>query len=68
MELAANLDSMTPAQLREYAQVMDSLSEYARLKADAIERRQNGRIGTAIMQERLCNNIYLNLPQWAKSW
>ena len=68
MELAANLDSMTPEQLREYAGAMDKLAEYARAKALAMEYRAKRNAISAYELEAVCNAIYNELPAWARSW
>ena len=68
LELAANLDSMTPAELREYSRVMHDLSQYARYKAIAIDERKAGNIQAALTFENGCQYVYDTLPQWAKSW
>jgi hypothetical protein len=67
MELAANLDSMTPSELREYARVIDILSGYAKTKAQAMQYRAKGDVMALLLESR-CNELYNSLPAWAKSW
>jgi hypothetical protein len=67
MELAANLDSMSPGELTEYARAMDTLAEYARTKAQAMQYRAKGDV-MALLPESRCNELYDSLPAWAKSW
>ena len=68
-----NLDDMTVDNLREYIKqrqksikVQQHLRDYAILKQAAIQFREKGSVQTAIDLERQCQNIYENLPQWAR--
>lgn len=69
-----NLDCfVTPDQARqakdelaEVAKAIDQLTTYASLKEYAMHARNHNRINEASSLEGQCNNIYKQLPDWAK--
>lgn len=61
-----NLDAATEEELEEFKSAFHSLSHYAEFKKHAIERRKEGHIKEARYAEKLCQQIYTNLPNWAK--
>lgn len=51
-----------------YVTAARNLAHYASNKATAIQCRLRGDITTAIMYERICDDIYARLPSFAKGW
>ena len=51
---------------QEHFSAYVALSKYARLAAGARADRLDGRIESAMTQERWCDRIYQQLPEWAK--
>lgn len=61
-----NLDAATEEELVEFESAFHSLSNYAEYKKRAIELRKEGRNKEARYAEKICQQIYTNLPDWAK--
>lgn len=61
-----NMDGMDASELSVLSLVLEELSCYARLKCHAMEKRAAGEITLALQHEGNCEEIYNQLPQWAK--
>jgi hypothetical protein len=63
-----NLDDMSvdPTDYDIAAKTLELLAYYAKMKACAMRHRLEGRIGSALAAERLCDSRYAQLPEWAK--
>ena len=63
-----NLDGLTtdPAQMREAARALALLGRYAGYKAEAMMFRQMGHISVAQQFESRMEEIYNELPEWAR--
>lgn len=61
-----NLDHLSSNELRQLYAVFHQLAYYCEEKADAQDARLNGRILKAQEHERACENIYQQLPVWAR--
>jgi hypothetical protein len=55
-----------PGRPKGYVKVVKGLGAYAINKAVAIQAREDGRINTALKYERICENIFNKLPEWAR--
>ncbi len=65
---APNLDALTicPQEMDDAQEVLTTLAEYARMKAQAMRQRMRGNIEGALIHEATCERIYALLPQWAR--
>jgi hypothetical protein len=61
-----NLDEMSEDELFETAVVLDQLASYARTRAHALRFRAAGLEARARHLERACEQIYAQLPMWAR--
>ena len=66
--MGENLDAMTEWELRQWAasnrgRVSRELTDYARLKAEALEARARGEVGLALSLEGECDRLYGSLPR-----
>ena len=63
-----NLDclSIDPDDLREAANVLHALAQYARRKAEAMEHRLAGNVNVALILEAQLDAQYRKLPEWAR--
>jgi hypothetical protein len=57
-----NLDTMEPDDLRRFSDVCMRLSQYASLKASALQERARGRVDDALRTEAILEQIYHLLP------
>jgi len=60
-----NLDAMDPETLREFADHLHTLTQWANMKLMAINSRKDGDINNAIRIEAHCEKLYQILP---KEW
>lgn len=51
---------------KNYVKVTQTLANYASNKATAMACRERGDIQAALIYEKICNNIYTDLPEWAR--
>lgn len=58
--------ALFPSRPKGYVRVTKDLGHYAANKATAMGLRQEGRIDTALMYERICESIYDRLPGYAR--
>lgn len=68
LELTANLDSLTEAELLALCEAFYALGSYADNKRKAMHWRAAGNIEQARFFEATCDQMYRELPAWAKSW
>jgi hypothetical protein len=61
-----NLDALDTDELVEVGRLFIILARYTVLKQVAIECRMAGRINDALCCERHCEDIYKQLPDWAR--
>jgi hypothetical protein len=61
-----NLDDCTDADRAQYAKVFQSLMNYCTVKTWAAINRRGGAIQTASKFETECEEIYKQLPEWAR--
>ncbi len=61
-----NLDNQPVGDLRQVADVLQLLADYAAAKAQAMDNRLAGHITTAVKIENHCDRLYRTLPRWAR--
>jgi len=57
-----------PDRRQGYVSATQNLGAYAANKATAISCRLRGDIPAAQVYEKICDNIYAELPVWARTW
>lgn len=61
-----NMEGLTRDELKEVAQLYHSLLAYAETKLAAMGDRETGNIRAALLYETRCDQIYKDLPEWAR--